>query len=308
MSLSGLATGAAADTESLAAIRQWLADGRLPLPDDFRLSVARVPNAASLPPSAGPRIYETSELDVRASGDGGLHIWWRSSGAFAAVAPDRPEVALTLTAEAAARGVDLFRLFLMNVLILTLKRSGLYHLHAASARDPDGRDWLLAGDSCCGKSTTAAYLASRGWGVGTDDMTFLHASGEVCRALAWHGRIALRPGGQALLQAAGGVVIPERGKLGFLPEELGGHWVQTITPSYLLFPELGAERTWLEPVSAGAVLSRIVPWTFWVLFETRGADEYLEVLKRLATQTTAYRLHLGPDLFERPSAFAELLP
>ena len=291
-----------------AGLEDWLTAGRLPLPTGFRI-VARIAlEAAELRVPEGAAIYATEELHCRSEPDGSLTVYWLPWGARGRIHPTAPEVDLVVSDAALAQGGEFYRRFLINVVILALKRAGLYHLHAATARDPQGEGWVLTGDSCCGKSTTSALLARRGWAVGTDDMSFLHHQDGACVVTAWRSLIALRQGGQALLNSIGGTPIPERGKQGYYPEELGGTWVQTIRPRYLLFPQLGGEGSWLEPIPASEVLRLILPWSFWVLFETWGAEDYMSVLKNLASQTTAFRLHLAPDLMDRPGALRDLLP
>lgn len=290
------------------AIQSWLDAGRLPPPPGLEVRATVVADASLLPGRGGAAIYSTPDLHCSAGEAGGIEVHWLGYPACGRVHPTLPRLEVLATAEAVESGIDFFRRFLINAMILTMKRSGLYHLHAATARDPAGEDWVLTGDSCCGKSTTAALLARRGWAVGTDDISFLHREGSACLVSAWRSLIALREGGRALLSPVGGTPLPERGKQGFLPEELGGIWIQTVRPRYLLFPELGATRTRLEPLAPGEVLQRIIPWSFWVLFEAWGAEEYLATLQTLAAQATAYRLHLAPDLMARPGALRELLP
>ncbi len=298
----------AAEPGLASTLTNWLEAGQLPLPAGFSITASMVSEGAEVARPEGTIIFETDELEIRSASDEALTGYWRRAPARAMVHPTRPELTLETSPAAMAEGGEFFRLFFMNLVVLALKRGGLYHLHAATARDPTGEDWVLVGDSFSGKSTTAALLTRRGWQVGTDDMSFLHMVNGDVAVTAWRSRIALREGGRELLRSTGGTPIPERGKQGFFPEELGGKWIQTVTPQYLLFPVVGGETSYLEPVPAGEVIRRILPATFWVLFERWGADEYLATLRRLAEQTRAFDLHLAPDLISRPGALRELLP
>ena len=308
--MSSLTTEAVHSSEPglASTLTRWLEAGQLPLPAGFSIAASLVSEGAEVARPEGTIIFETDELEIRSASNQALTGFWRRAPARAMVHPTRPELTLETSSSAMAEGGEFFRLFFMNLVVLALKRGGLYHLHAASARDPAGEDWLLVGDSFSGKSTTAALLARRGWQVGTDDMSFLNMVNGDVAVTAWRSRIALRDGGRALLQSTGGTPIPERGKQGFFPEELGGAWIQTVTPRYLLFPTVAGETSRLEPVAAREVIRRILPATFWVLFERWGADEYLATLRRLAEQTTAFDLYLAPDLIAKPGALRDLLP
>jgi hypothetical protein len=53
--------------------------------------------------------------------------------------------------------------------VFQLRERGFFHVHAAGAVAPDGRAWLLAGESGNGKSTLTYALARAGWKVLGDD-------------------------------------------------------------------------------------------------------------------------------------------
>jgi hypothetical protein len=73
-------------------------------------------------------------------------------------------------------------------------------LHAA-ALGRRGQGLLLPGESGCGKSTTAAWLASRGWDYLTDELVFVPAGSLDFEPFS--RPIKLRPGARPALQAAG---------------------------------------------------------------------------------------------------------
>lgn len=68
---------------------------------------------------------------------------------------------------------------------LVLRARGLYHVHAAGVVAPDGRAWLLAGESGCGKSTIAYALMRAGWRVLGEDGVLLQRSDNSLIAHAW---------------------------------------------------------------------------------------------------------------------------
>jgi len=219
---------------------------------------------------------------------------------------------VVLSAAAAARIEECLRTFLLTVLVLLLRRIGWHHIHAAMALDPRERGWLIAGNAEAGKSTTAALLASCGWGVGTDDVSFLAGHGGDVAAIAYRTPIALRPGGRRLVQrvaAAGGVLLPERRKVGYWPEELGGHWIARVEPEVIMFTSIGngGAVTQAEPLGQREALIELIRWSAWVILEPELAEEHLALLTALAQQAKSYRVTLGRDLFARPARLAELV-
>ena len=126
--------------------------------------------------------------------------------------------------------------------------------------------------------------------------------------VGFRSRIAVRPGGMALLGQAGGIALPARGKTGFWPEELGATWIQTVEPEILVFTAVGGERTVLEPMRPADVLGQLLQSSMWVMFEPTAAQEHLDLLARLGRQARCYRALLAPDLFSAPGALGDFLP
>jgi hypothetical protein len=64
--------------------------------------------------------------------------------------------------------------------IFQLRERGMFYVHAAGVVAPDGRAWLLAGESGNGKSTLTYALARAGWKVlGDDGVALERREGEV---------------------------------------------------------------------------------------------------------------------------------
>ena len=110
-----------------------------------------------------------------------------------------------------------------------------------------------------------------------------------------------------LLTRAGGVPLPDRGKVGYWPDELGGSWVPTVEPEIVLFTTVGGDVTRAELLGPGQKLAQLVRWSAWVVVEPGLADEHLALLTRLAAQSRAYQVSLGRDLFHRPDLLSELI-
>ncbi len=290
-----------------ASMVAWLLESRMALPADFRLRLTVVDSVAVW---EDPReIYPQADVDIRAGEPlGWVHITWRAAPARARIEEDRPEATIEVSREALLQLDYLLRSFLLATLVFLWKRAGRYHVHAGTAIAPDGRGWMLIGDSCSGKSTTTALLATRGWQVSTDDIAFLAASGDRAAVVGFRSQIALRPGGLALLGQAGGIAMPRRAKTGYWPEDLGATWVQTIEPEIIVFTSVGGERTTLEPMAAIDVIRHLLRGSLWVMFEERAAQEHLDLLAQLGRQSRCFRGTLAPDLFSAPGALEDFLP
>jgi hypothetical protein len=229
-------------------------------------------------------------------------------GAPASATIDGAAGQMTLSPQACDILDECLRIFGMTVLIFLLRRVGWHHVHAATAVDPKGRGWLLAGNAHAGKSTTTALLAARGWAVGSDDISFLAAHGNDVVVHAFRSQIAIRPGGRALLGREGGACLEDRDKTGFWPEELGGRWQPTVRPEILLFPEVGEDRTAIQPLRPIHALAELVRWSAWVVLEPALAQGHLDLINRLARQGRGFRLTLGRDLFGDPAVLNTIIP
>ena len=300
-----------AHADVAAAVGRWLAQGRLEPSSPLTLAI-EVGDPA-LVGLDGRAAFRQPGVVLRAGPpQGGVRIEWEAAPAVADLPPGATTARVVLSTAAAARLDECLRTFLLTVLVLLLRRTGWHHIHAAVALDPRERGWLIAGNAEAGKSTTAALLASCGWGVGTDDVSFLAGHGGAVSAIAYRTPIALRPGGRRLIRhvaAAGGVLLPERRKVGYWPEELGGRWVSRVEPEVILFTSVGTGDgvTQAEPLGQREALIELIRWSAWVILEPELAEEHLALLTALARQTQSYRVTLGRDLFARPARLAELV-
>jgi hypothetical protein len=288
-----------------AGLVAWLDALRLDIPAPLTLDVTigDVPPAEQSPP-----VFEQPEVRFYRGG-GGRGVWlaWDVAPAMAEVPHDSTTASVRLSPAAGHQLDRCTRTFLMAVVIVLARQAGWYHLHAATAIDPDGRGWLIAGNAHAGKSTTAALLAASGWRVGTDDAAFLELQDgrivvHTCRA-----RIALREGGRRLLARAGGVALKARNKVGYWPEDLGGVWTPRIDPEIIIFTTVGRARTHAEPLGRLAAATELVRWSAWVVLEPDLAQAHLDLLARLTQQARCFRVTLGRDLFARPNRLIELV-
>ena len=293
-----------------AALVRWLEGSCLTWPGAFRIE-ARI--VTSLQPLADARASFPQEgIEIQAGPpDGTVRIRWTDHAAEAVVSANQPTVELSVTQAALDHFEKAERGFLLVALVFVLRRIGWYHVHGAALIDPGGRGWMFVGNSRTGKSTTTALLASRGWTIATDDIAFLERTGTAAQIHGFRSQIALRSGGHELLrsvtQLVDGSNFSRRQKTGYSPEDLGGRWTETVVPEILLFPTIGTETS-MSPMRPSEVLSELVTWSHWVLYEPLHAQEHLDLLGRLAGQARGIWATFGPDLFQRPTLLQEMIP
>ena len=288
-----------------AKLEGWLE--RLSLGAPLGVALEVTVSAAPLP-VLSEIVFEQPEVRFARGTDGrGLRLVWDEAPAIAEV-PGASTTAFVRLSPAAVEKLELCtRTFLMAVVIVLLRRVGWYHLHAATAIDPEGRGWLIAGNAHAGKSTTAALLAASGWQVGTDDAAFLEPKGDRILVHTCRAPIALREGGRQLLARAGGVDLPDRGKTGYWPEDLGGVWTPLVDPQVVIFTAVGNVRSSAKPMDRRSAVAELVRWSAWVMLEPDFAQAHLDVLTRLTGQARCFRVRLGRDLFARPNRLIELV-
>jgi hypothetical protein len=289
-------------------LQDWIAAMRLMPPVPLSLAV-RVGCVSPDDDGDARAPFCQPQIEIRSGPpQGDVRIEWLAGPARAVIAAGGRTAELEIGSEALADPERLARPFLAVVLIMLLRRAGWHHVHAAVARDPTGRDWLFAGSAESGKSTTAALLATWGWAVGSDDITFLARDAGRVEAVAQREPIALRPDGFALLALSGGTTARGGRKTAFFPEELGGSWVARVAPQILILPRIEGDVTRAEAVGSREALIALACWSPWVAYEPALAQEHLDLLAALARQARCYRLALAPDLFARRNLLMELVP
>lgn len=295
-----------ADQRARDLLVHWLREAALPWPGEPRFVVEVV---AALEPEADARdrFPVAPGLTVQAGPpDDTVRVEWGHPAARAIVDSTEARATLWLTPAMLDHFEAAERSFLLVVLVFTLRRVGWYHVHCAALSDPAGHGWLLVGPSGSGKSTTTALLASRGWGVATDDIGFLIVRNDQVEVVGYRAPVALRPGGVELLRPDGGEPLPQRRKTALWPEELGGGRVARVVPRRLLFGSVAGATT-ASGVAPVAAVAELVKSSSWVLYEPLRAQEHLDLLARLAAQCRCHRLTVGPDLIRDPTLLEDLL-
>jgi hypothetical protein len=299
---------AAPGREQLAeSVRAWLREGRLEPEQELSIEL-RVAERLELPADARTPVLQRGIVMRAGPPENVTRVVWEVQPAYADIVPGSSVAQVVLSEAAAANLEPCLRSFLTLVVALLLRRAGWHHLHAATLVDPNGRGWLFAGNTGAGKSTTTALLASRGWQVGTDDIAFMVGAGDHVDLVSRYGPIALRDGGYELLRAHGGRPLPQRGKTGFTPEELGGRWTPRVTPCLIAFTEHGGDTTTVESVAPRDVLAHLMRSSLTGVVAPDSADAYLDILTRLGRQAKSFHLKLGHDIFDDPDLLLRLVP
>ena len=185
-----------------------------------------------------------------------------------------------------------------------LRRFGIFELHSAGMVHPESEKCvLIIGPSGRGKSTLAVQLAMAGWPYLSDDELLLSlVDGEVevrgfRRFFAVNGAAA-----------AGVASSNEALKTCFEPDAVftSGRWPKA-SPGVLLFTSVSGERnTHLRKLTQAESMARLIRACPWATYDRSIASANLEVLSRLARQTSAFDLHAGRDLLT-PGYASDLL-
>ena len=212
-------------------------------------------------------------------------------------------------------GRALARLF-FTAAAAAVRRCNLYELHAGCVVDPTSSEGVvLIGPSGSGKSTLTAQLAAAGWGYLSDDSLLLRTRRELPEVHALRRVFAVTA--QAI--DAGGLPEVENGigeamaldpaKRRFDPfAAFPNQFVESCAPSVVVFPMIAdvtasaAER--LNQPEAMAALIHLCPWAS---YDRVAAPGYLAALSALARSCTAYRLHLGLDMFGDTARTSDLV-
>ncbi|MFP5288248.1 MAG: hypothetical protein ACLGI9_21110 [Thermoanaerobaculia bacterium] len=203
-----------------------------------------------------------------------------------------------------ARGVEGDDLWLLSHPLFTiplaesLKRRGLYHLHAGGlARN--GRALLLPGTSGAGKSTLTLALVRAGFGFLGDDTQFLARGPKGLRVLAFPDEFDLTEQTVSFFPELASLDAPRLSggrKRQLRAEDVyGAEVVWECEPALLVFPRVaGTRESALEPLGKAEALLELVPNV--LLTEPRSSQAHLDALSELVARSDCYRLATGTDL------------
>ncbi|MCG3181519.1 MAG: hypothetical protein BIFFINMI_03915 [Phycisphaerae bacterium] len=196
----------------------------------------------------------------------------------------------------------------------TLSSLGLFPTHAAGVR-VDGRCWLLAASSGCGKTTVAAALAEAGGEFLGDDWVLLGREDGRIVAHGFPSRVGLRPPsmrwlpGLAPLCEGGPVAAEGPGADGRFKYSLDplrawpGRVLSAADVDGVLLPRIAGEGpTRFEPATRTEALNALMEQNL-SLINPASAEAHFQVLADLVAQAEVRRLVLG----DGPLGVAEAL-
>jgi hypothetical protein len=260
------------------------------------------------PPAGGRRIYEPPEGSVRYYDDEDVLYVDLDGRLRMRCDPARGTVIVSALDRLRRERWLLSRPMLTIPLVETLKRRGLYAVHAAGVTSR-GRGILIPGASGAGKSTLALALARRGLGFLADDMVFLRLGDGGVEVLAFPDEIDLTPASASFLD---GLPLAYRDDP---PPGWKKHRVRvddlvpaaarpsTAPAGALVFAApSAAPRSAITEVGLGEALRELAPNV--LLTESGSAQRHLDAIGALARASACYRLRTGRD-FDR---LADVLP
>jgi hypothetical protein len=168
--------------------------------------------------------------------------------------------------------------------------------------DPEGRAWLLVGDTHAGKTTTCVSLVSAGgWRFLADDQVVLRRGEDGSLvAQGWPRRAHLDEGYHDA------VVTGTRGTVD-LRTRWGDRWMPRAPLGGVLLPGVNADRpTSLTVAADAASFAALVRQSPWLMADPAMAGEVMALLRDAASQP-AFALSLGRDSYARGDVLAERL-
>jgi hypothetical protein len=288
---------------ALGAPRGQLDDLRFEFDSGLLPSVERPPRAARTvyEPEAGEVVYD-------AAGD---RLYMSFGDRIRAVCD--PRSGLTRVWVSAPTPADLWLLshpILTLPLLETLKRRGLYSLHAASV-SRSGQGLVIVGASGSGKTTLSLALARAGFDFLGDDMLFLATRDDQLSLQAFPDEVDVTETTLAFFPELGQLLSRQRPpgwrKWSFRAESFyGARIAWSAHPAALVFPRIAHTGTSkLEPLAAQDALLEMLPNV--LLTEPSACQAHLAALAQLSAQTPCYRLWTGRDFDHLPSMLGSLL-
>lgn len=186
-------------------------------------------------------------------------------------------------------------------LALLLGRAGRALVHAAAPVAPDGRAWLLVGDSHAGKTTTCVNLVRAGWSFASDDHVVLSRDGDGglwVEGLPRHFHV----------DSGLGSAAPAGLRRDTDPRQAWpGRWVERAPLGGVLLPQVHPHAaSSAAPVPAADALAALIRQSPWLLVDRAAAPRLLALLGEAAVRP-ARALRLGLDTFADPARLESVL-
>jgi hypothetical protein len=174
-------------------------------------------------------------------------------------------------------------------------------IHAGCVVDPNGRAWLLAGDTHAGKTTTTVSLVDAGWRFLADDQVVLRADGAgALDVQGWPRHAHLDEGWTESVITGTRAAVDLRARW-------GDRWLSHAPLGGVLLPEVHADApTAARAVDAATSFTALVRQSPWLIVDCGAAPMVMALLQSAASRP-AYALSLGRDSYARGDVLAERL-
>jgi hypothetical protein len=207
----------------------------------------------------------------------------------------------TAAPPASPLAIDVYSMLTLSAAFLVGRLGGAL-VHAGGAVDPDGRAWLLVGDTHAGKTTTCVSLvAAGGWRYLADDQVVLRsASDGALVAEGWPRRAHLDEGFRDSVVTGSRATVDLRTRW-------GDRWIPRAPLGGVLLPEVNAERpTALAVAADAAAFTALVRQSPWLMADRAMTGGVMQLLRDAASHP-AFSLSLGRDSYARGDVLAERL-
>jgi len=196
--------------------------------------------------------------------------------------------------------LDVYSMLTLTAAFLVGRLGGAL-VHAGGVVDPEGRAWLLVGDTHAGKTTTCVSLVSAGWRYLADDQVVLRMDDAGALIVeGWPRRAHLDEGWSEA------VVTRTRATLD-LRARWGNRWMGRAPLGGVLLPAVDAERpTALAVATDATAFTALVRQSPWLMADRTVAGEVMALLRGAASRP-AFSLTLGGDSYARGDVLAERL-
>jgi len=196
---------------------------------------------------------------------------------------------------------DVYSMLTLSAAFLVGRLGGAL-VHAGGVVDPEGRAWLLVGDTHAGKTTTCVSLvAAGGWRFLADDQVVLRLGHDgALVAEGWPRRAHLDEGfGDAVVTGTRGTVD--------LRTSWGDRWMPRAPFGGVLLPEVNTDQpTSLTVAADAASFTALVRQSPWLMADRTIAGDVMALLRDAASHP-AFSLSLGRDSYARGDVLAECL-
>ena len=196
---------------------------------------------------------------------------------------------------------DVYSMLTLSAAFLVGRLGGAL-VHAGGVVDPEGRAWLLVGDTHAGKTTTCVSLvAAGGWRFLADDQVVLRLGHDgALVAEGWPRRAHLDEGfGDAVVTGTRGTVD--------LRTSWGDRWMPRAPFGGALLPEVNTDQpTSLTVAADAASFTALVRQSPWLMADRTIAGDVMALLRDAASHP-AFSLSLGRDSYARGDVLAECL-